>query len=389
MGGLLLSWGCTGTSQIQRPGSDRAAARPLAPEPSPVAPAVALDDGKSHIVRTGVWEDTTAAVKRGADKVSQSLNPQKPALPPDDPTALATKSNPRPELYIAAAQVHEQSGRVAQAEESYQQAFRLAPNHLPTQLAYARFKDRQQQGQEALDIYHRASKDHPNDATVFNDLGMYYARRNQNREAIAAFERAVQLQPQRAIYRNNLALVLVQENRAGEALVNLSAVYNEADACYKVGYLVQKRGDSALAMQYFGRALQVNPALTDARAWYNHLQAGQAAPAAAPQLAEPTPRPTTAPPLVASVPRPDPVAPSPEPTPPPVAPPVPMQPQARSLEPEPATAPIAPPKPRQLPPVPKRLPTPEPNRPAPTPLPPVTPRAENAPSPPDAPLPPG
>lgn len=239
-----------------------------------VLPAVGSDaHGPAPIRLTAeLLKEPAEAVKKKVDRLAQAVAPSPSAEPAEDPTSLRTKAKVSPELYIAAAQVHESAGRLAQAENAFQQAFRLAPKHLPTHLAYARFKDRQHQSREALGIYLRLVSEYPNEATLFNDLGMYYARRGMNQEAIAAFERAVQLQPKRLLYRNNLAVVLVQNDALEPALAQLLAVYTEPEACYKLGYLLQKKGDQQLALEYFGRALQLSPGMVEARQWYEHLQ---------------------------------------------------------------------------------------------------------------------
>jgi len=241
---------------------------------SSVLPAVGSEDHGPAPIRLAadILKEPADAVKKGVNRLAQAVNPAPPVDAAEDPTSLRTKAKVSPELYIAAAQVHESAGRLAQAENAFQQAFRLAPRHLPTHLAYARFKDRQHQSREALEIYLRLAREFPNEAPVFNDLGLYYARRGMNQEAIAAFERAVQLQPNRQLYRNNLAVVLVQNDSLEAALAQLLAVYTEPEAYYKLGYLLQKKGDAELALQYFGRAWQLQPGMTEAQQWYEHLQ---------------------------------------------------------------------------------------------------------------------
>lgn len=244
------------------------------PRRSSVLPAVGSEDrGPGPVRLTAEFlKEPADAVKKGVDRLAQAVTPAPVVDSAEDPTSLRTKSKVSPELYIAAAQVHESAGRLARAENAFQQAFRLAPRYLPTHLAYARFKDRQHQSREALEIYLRLAREYPNEAPVFNDLGLYYARRGMNQEAIAAFERAVLLQPKRQLYRNNLAVVLVQSNALEPAMAQLLAVYTEAEACYKLGYLLQKKGDTELAVEYFGRALQLQPGMAEARQWHDHLQ---------------------------------------------------------------------------------------------------------------------
>jgi tetratricopeptide (TPR) repeat protein len=146
------------------------------------------------------------------------------------------------------------------------------PNHLGTIMNYARFKDRQGQPNDALQWYAKAVKQYPNEASLANDVGLFYARHGMNNEALAAYRRAIELQPKRALYRNNLAVLLVDLGQNQQALDELVSVYPEADACYKLGYLLQKKGLTRQATEYFARAVAINPAFREARMWLDHLQ---------------------------------------------------------------------------------------------------------------------
>lgn len=221
---------------------------------------------------SGVLDKPAESIKQGLSKVSEALSPKPPAAPANDPTLLSSKPKYTPELFISMAQFQEESGRVAAAEQAYQQAFRLAPNHLGAHLAYARFKDRQGQVEQAHQWYQKAAKLYPNEGAVFNDMGLFYARHGMNSEALAAYGRAIELQPKRALYRNNLAVLLVDLGQTDQALGHLQAVYPEAEASYKLGYLLQKKGELHQAKQYFARALALNPTMEPARQWLEYLE---------------------------------------------------------------------------------------------------------------------
>ncbi len=242
-----------------------------------VTPAVALDgsdDGGMVRQTAGVLSDSADAVKKGVDKVADTLKPPSPpVVPADDPTSVFSKSRPSPELYVTMANYHEQNGRLAQAEQAYQQALKLSPKHLGAHLNYARFKDRQGQSQAALELYQKAAKLYPKETIVLNDLGLFYARKGKNKEAVEVYERAIQLQPKRALYRNNIAMVLVEMGQPEKALVHLRAVGTEADVCYKMGYLYFKKGQLSESAGYFARAVQLNPSMEEAKVWLQQVRA--------------------------------------------------------------------------------------------------------------------
>jgi tetratricopeptide (TPR) repeat protein len=257
---------------------------------------------------SGILSDSASAVKQGVNKVTEALTPAPPAPAGDDPTQLSRKAKPTPELYVSVARFYEQSGNPAMADRTYQQALRLWPKNLATALNYARFKDRQGLAQEALQLYLSTAKDHPQEPAVFNDLGLFFARTGKSADGVRAFERAIQLQPNRPLYRNNLAALLVDMNQPDKAMSQLGAVYGEAEACYKLGYLLEKKGRSRDAAALFARAVQLNPKMTEARVWLQHLEGNQVPSARmaqrpmVPHGAGPeTPGPASAPPILRSV----------------------------------------------------------------------------------------
>ena len=166
-----------------------------------VTAAVAVTDADSQAgpspVRwtAGVLEDSATAVKQGVNKVADALTPAPVVPPSDDPTLLANKAKPSPELYIAMARFYEQSGQSAQAERVYQQSLRLWPKHVGTVLNYARFKDRQGLPQEALRLYQDAARDFPKEATVHNDLGLFLRGAERTRRHCGHFRRPSNCSP--------------------------------------------------------------------------------------------------------------------------------------------------------------------------------------------------
>jgi Tfp pilus assembly protein PilF len=84
-------------------------------------------------------------------------------------------------------------------------------------------------------------------------------------QAAATLQSAVQMQPGKALYRNNLATVLVEMGRRQEALTQLQAVHPPAVANYNLGYLLERRGESANAITCYQTALAMDPGMTAAQ----------------------------------------------------------------------------------------------------------------------------
>lgn len=230
-------------------------------------PALAASPGTAGASKGSIGEGFKSSIKRLTDL----FTPKTPVTPADDPTSLATEAKPSPELYVSMGLLMEQQGRAAEAERRYQQALKLNPKHLGAMVALARLKDRQDEFQEAVRLYQQAAQAHPDQAAVLNDLGLCYARRKRLSEAAAQLERAVQLSPKEARYRNNLATVLVEMGDVDRAFAHLAAVHGEAVAYYNLGYLMHKKGEPKAAAVLFGKALQVDPSLSEARIWLERL----------------------------------------------------------------------------------------------------------------------
>jgi len=189
-----------------------------------------------------------------------------------DPTSLSTEAKPSPRLYVAMAKLHEKSNQLDKAEEQYRRALQMDARYLDALLGLGRLKDRKGHFKEALDTYQRAVKYHPQNAAAWNHLGLCLARQGRLSEAADALQRAVNLEPRQELYRTNLAVIFVEAGHTEDALRHLQAVHDEAQAYYNLGYLLQKKGDTAAAARYFNLALQRKPDFEEARQWLESLR---------------------------------------------------------------------------------------------------------------------
>jgi len=236
----------------------------------PTAPLATQAGGANGANPSGEF-DLLAGVKDGLEKVGELLTFSEPVQQAPDPTSLRTKAKPSPRLYVAMARLAEDAQQPENAEQYYQKALQLDPKYLDALLGLGRLKDRQGNMEDALNYYSKAVKAHPDSAPAWNHLGLCYARLGRSRDAINAFEKAVNLAPREPRYRHNLATVLVQIGDLSGAMRHLSAVHDEATACYNLGYLLAKKGDNVAALRYFNRALAIRPNFPDAIAWRDAL----------------------------------------------------------------------------------------------------------------------
>jgi tetratricopeptide (TPR) repeat protein len=225
----------------------------------------------------GLADSIGSGMKRGANKVSQSLNPAGEPVDTADPTRLSNNATPGPDLYIAVARTQEERKRYHEAEEQYAKALGGWPDHLPSMLAYAGYLDRRGHADQAIQQYEQAVRTHPREAAAWNHLGLCHAEHRGFAKAASALEQAIALEPTEPLYRNNLASVLVEMGRNGDAYSQLHAVQDEATAYYNLGFLLQERGRNEEAARHFAAALRANPQLSDARTWLDHLQSSYVA----------------------------------------------------------------------------------------------------------------
>lgn len=248
----------------------------------------------------------SASIKSGFSKLTGALTPQMTTEQAPDPISLSVPARPSPELHLSVGKMADEGGNSEKAEHHYQEALKLDGKHFETLIAYAHLLDRQEKLEEAMELYRRAVLAKPTSAVAHNDLGICYARRGMLPEALESLGKAIQLQPKQPLYRNNAATVLVEMKRVDEAFSHLRAVHPEAIACYNMGYLLHKAGDTQTAARMFAEAAAKDPSLKEARAWAERLRTadGQRRDSAARIARRPADPPLAVPPPGSSAPMP-------------------------------------------------------------------------------------
>jgi len=269
------------------------------PDDTVVSPAVQrTSHGQSQSIRpvvkkatksrdSSITKSISSGIKGGWKKVTGAFTSKDRPDRANDPTSVFSTAQPSAELYVAMARLHEQTGRVGEAETQYKKALKEDRNDLKAMLGYAHLLDRVGRTDEAVEFYEKAISAHPREAAPLNDLGLCHARRGKLDDAISALNRAVRLQPKRALYRNNLATMLVDGGQPDAAFTHFKAVHGEATAHYNLGYLLQKKGDRRAATARFASALRINPSFKEARSWLQRLE-GPAERPVAPSIAAPS-----------------------------------------------------------------------------------------------------
>jgi Tfp pilus assembly protein PilF len=217
-------------------------------------------------------EKVTSGFKSGTSKMAAMVSPQSDEK---SESIFTPKKKPSPGPYVALAELQEQQGNIAGAEEQLKKALSIDPNHLGALLAYAHLEDRQRNFQAAERYYQKALKKHGKNASVHNDMGLCYHRHNKLFEANKSLAKAVELDPDSKLYRANLAAVLVDQGKNSEALEQLVHAHGHPVGHYNLGYLLMQKKDTAAALQHFQEAARQDPTFNEARQWVAQLGAPQ------------------------------------------------------------------------------------------------------------------
>jgi Tfp pilus assembly protein PilF len=212
----------------------------------------------------------SAGLKNSTGKLA-AMVARKPQLGTDN--GFSPNRKPRPRVYVAMAEMHEDLGNVAEAETQLRKALALDKNHLGALLAYARLEDRQRNFQSAEQYYQRALKKHSKNALVHNHMGLCYHRHGKLPEAASALSKAVELQPDEKLYRDNLAAALVDQGNIPQALAQLQMAHGQPVGHYNLAYLLVQKRDHAAALHHFQQATQLDPSFTEAQQWVAQLSA--------------------------------------------------------------------------------------------------------------------
>ena len=230
--------------------------------------------------------NSPSALSKASSAVADAFRIEPKVVPAPDATSLAsTPGNLGPEIYLAAAQLHEKNGNSQGAVEQYQKALKASPKSLDALVGLARLHDRERRFEAANELYRRAVAAHPKSATVRNDLGLCLKRQGQIDAAVESLERAVEIEPRKTIYRNNLARVLVAQGRDDDALAHLSAVHEAPIAHYNLGYLINEAERPEQAAAHLHEAIALRPSFSQAEQLLATIEGGSPAVAEAPESA--------------------------------------------------------------------------------------------------------
>jgi Flp pilus assembly protein TadD len=165
---------------------------------------------------------------------------------------------------LTLAQVHEQEGQFKKAEDMYRDLHEQDPDnafvchHLGVVLIQL---GREEEGRLMIEQANLLKPDSPE---ILNDLGYAYLLSGEIEQAETILREAYELNPDDERTMSNLALAVGYGGRDDEALALYRQTMTEAEAYANLGYIAVQRGEGPRALQYYSKALDLDPQLKPA-----------------------------------------------------------------------------------------------------------------------------
>jgi Flp pilus assembly protein TadD len=168
------------------------------------------------------------------------------------------------ETAMTMAQVHEQEGKLQKSAEIYN-TLHEQDSEQP-EVCHRLGVVQMGLGNEAEGILllEQANLLDPENADILNDLGYAYVVTGELEQGEALLRQAYALDPGSERTTNNLALAAGMAGRYEESLAMYEQVVTKAEAQANLGYIAAQRGEGPRAVQYYSRALDLDPQLTEA-----------------------------------------------------------------------------------------------------------------------------
>ncbi len=170
------------------------------------------------------------------------------------------------QTHLAYAQWQEQTGKLAEARESYKKALGLNPKSAEAIVGLARLDEMAGRSREAEEGFQKALKLKPNDPNILVAVGQFYGSRKQWNKAVELLNKATTAAPENTRARYHLAVALARSGNTEAAMPHFVKTVGEASAHYNVGYILYEQGKLADAETHLAIALAQKPDMQQAHA---------------------------------------------------------------------------------------------------------------------------
>lgn len=169
------------------------------------------------------------------------------------------------EACLATAQALEKNGHIGDAIFEYGRARSYNPKLTYIAHRLAVLYQRQGNQEQALAEYRLALQATPKNVDLLNDLGYFHYERGDWAEAEKYLRRALTLDPKHNRAWGNLGMTLGQQGRVAESYDAFAKVVSSAQAHSNVGVLLAQQGKIEEARTELQKAIELDPALKQAR----------------------------------------------------------------------------------------------------------------------------
>lgn len=166
----------------------------------------------------------------------------------------------------AAGQFAESQGDVANALNQYNDALRLDPKHAPTLYRLGQLYSQKKQFPQAIDAWTKYIQATNDAGAGYSNLGFCWELAGKPADAEAAYKKGIAREPRGQPCRVNYGLMLARQGKLEAAAEQFGAVLTPGEVHYNIASVLEAQGKKPQAKEEYRKALQLNPAMTDAQA---------------------------------------------------------------------------------------------------------------------------
>jgi tetratricopeptide (TPR) repeat protein len=166
---------------------------------------------------------------------------------------------------FAAGRLAETQGAPVLALEQYRQALLADPKHKASLYRTGVVQTQLKNYPQAVEAWKKYIEATGGSSAAWGNLGFCHELSGNAAEAEAAYRSGIARDPKSVPCRVNYGLMLARKDRKAEAVEQLSAVLSPAEVHYNLGSVYEQTGKSGEAKAEYTKALELDPAMKDAR----------------------------------------------------------------------------------------------------------------------------
>lgn len=163
------------------------------------------------------------------------------------------------EQEVASVRLLEQSGRLVQARERYEQLLRVYPDEPRLHQRLGILSQLQGDNVQAIERLEKALQLDPMSGEIMNDLGFSLHMQGDHRRAVEVLRKAQDINPHEPRVQANLAMALAAVGEAKSAYSLLRQSSGESASAAGVGFALVQAGHAVEAEKYFAKAIESDP----------------------------------------------------------------------------------------------------------------------------------